>query len=70
MKTCPNPSCNNRLLVNERFCMTCQRDISFYETPVDKEKRKRRNRNARERHWRNTGVSSNTIDWMKQTGWL
>lgn len=43
----------------ERAC--CQRQ---------QERRAARNRKARERHWRRTGVSSATVDWMKRTGQL
>ena len=40
------------------------------ETQQQREKRLARNRKARERHWRKTGVSSGTISWMKAGGWL
>ena len=40
------------------------------ETPEEKRKRLRKNEKARERHWRKTGVSDRTINWMKDTGQL
>jgi len=40
------------------------------ETEEQKQKRLQKNRKARERHWKKTGVSEATIKWMKDTGWL
>ena len=38
---------------------------------VETEEHKRERRvKARIRHWRRTGVSDRTIDWMKREGWL
>ena len=40
------------------------------ETPEQRDKRLRKNQKARERHWRRTGVSDRTIQWMKDTNQL
>jgi len=43
----------------------------IYNSEVERDKKRLlRNQKARERHWRNTGVSQSTINWMKQTGKL
>ena len=40
-------------------------------TPTKKEAdRLKRNERARERHWRNTGVSTDTVKWMKENSFL
>lgn len=40
------------------------------ESPEQKAKRLERNRKARARHWRKTGVSESTINWMRNQNWL
>jgi hypothetical protein len=40
------------------------------ETEEEKKKRLNKNRKAREAHWKKTGVSSNTINWMKDYNFL
>ncbi len=40
------------------------------ETEEDRIKRLERNKKARERHWRKTGVGDCTINWMKRNNWL
>lgn len=40
------------------------------ETPAEKEKRLKRNKKARERHWRKTGVGDATIKLLDYYNWL
>ena len=40
------------------------------ETEAEKAKRLARNKKARERHWRKTGVGDKTIKWMELHNWL
>jgi hypothetical protein len=44
--------------------------IKVTKKETEKEKRLRKNKKAREQHWRKTGVSEHTIKWMKDSGWL
>lgn len=41
-----------------------------YGLQEELEREKKRREAARERHWRRTGVSEETIAWMKRTGSL
>ena len=40
------------------------------ETEAEKAKRLARNKKARERHWRKTGLGDKTIKWMELHNWL
>jgi len=48
---------------------TKRRKKELSEEEIEKRKQDKR-RKGRERHWRNTGVSERTINWMKDYGWL